>query len=433
MLRVCLAVVLLQLTCAAIQTCQEQDSQSCYEQERMGAVLLQVGLHDSGVLLQSGGSRTSAAHAFTHFKAQFGRTYEAEEHQMREQIFHKRLSQIHAHNGVDKRSWHAGVNHLTDRTDTELNAIRGYRRHGGRTSMLEIHSQPADKASSCASSSQKCHSVAGGGSCCNGLVCGAVGLCEKTKELPTEIDWSKLLGSGHHVVDQGACGSCWAVAAQGAIELQASLLANKSLSLSAQGMLGCTPNPHECGGTGGCDGATPELGFEWAASNGIVDTSQVPYTAETRCPKHPTPSVKIQGFVRLQENDAKKVLQSIVSAGPLAVAVDASRWSSYMSGVFDSCTKEPVVDHAVILMGYGQDPKLSLAYWKIRNSWGSGFGEDGFIRLRRHAPDGEEPCGWDYEPEKGVGCKGGPKKLWVCGECGVLSDVVHPVGTQVVA
>jgi len=425
MLHLFLTVAYLQLLCAASQ----ESSQECRAQESAGAVLLQVG-SQTGTFHQVGGFRTTAAHTFSHYKTRFGRTYEAEEHEMREQIFHKRLSQIEALNSLE-RSWRAGVNHLTDRTETELNKIRGYRRHGRRTSMMQAQSF-TDKGSSCISSSQKCHSTAGGGSCCNGLICGALGVCEKIKKLPAEVDWSKVLKTGYHVVDQGSCGSCWAVAAQGTVELQASLLVNESLSLSAQGMLGCTPNPHECGGTGGCGGATPELAFEWASDNGMVASSVVPYTAESRCPKHPSPSVTIQGFVRLKENQANEVLQSLTSVGPLAAAVDASRWSSYMSGVFDSCQKDAVVDHAVILMGYGHDAKLNVAYWKIRNSWGSGFGEDGFIRLRRHAPDGDEPCGWDYEPEKGVGCKGGPKKLWVCGECGILSDVVHPVGTHVV-
>jgi len=114
-------------------------------------------------------------------------------------------------------------------------------------------------------------------------------------------------------------------------------------------------------------------------------------------------------------------------------AHDASQWSLYMSGVFDSCAKEPVVDHAVLLVGYGIDTPTGLAFWKIRNSWGYDFGEQGFLRLRRHAPLGDEPCGWDYDPQKGNGCKGGPSKIWVCGECGVLSDVVYPVGTKVMA
>jgi cathepsin L len=141
----------------------------------------------------------------------------------------------------------------------------------------------------------------------------------------------------------------------------------------------------------------------------------------------------IGGFVQLRENRAKEVLQTLASVGPLAVAVDASQWSLYTSGVFDSCVKEPIVDHAVLLVGYGEDSTLRLPFWKIRNSWGLEFGEQGFLRLHRHAPYGDEPCGWDYDPQKGNGCKGGPSKIWVCGECGVLSDVVYPVGTKVTA
>jgi len=417
--RFCFAVVYLELAWASVS--RSSRASQGHEQDSLQQVLLQVG------------SRTSAGHAFSHYKAKFGRVYEAKEHQMREEIFHKRWAEIQAHNN-QQRSWRAGVNHLTDRTDTELLQMRGYRRHGKRTStLLNVKPESASLAESqaCMAASQTCYSH--GGQCCHGLVCGAQGTCEKIQTIPTEIDWTDRLGAGRHIVNQGACGSCWAIAAQGAIELQASLLANKSLSLSAQGMLGCSPNPHECGGTGGCDGATPELAFEWAEKNGVVPISEVPYMAETKCPKHSSnPSVKIQGFFRIQENQAQNVLESLVNVGPLAVAVDASGWSSYMSGVFDNCAKSPVVDHAVILMGYGKDKDLGVAFWKIRNSWSQSFGEDGFIRLRRHAPNGKEPCGWDFDPQKGVGCKGGPSKLWVCGECGVLSDVVYPIGTQLV-
>lgn len=371
----------------------------------------------------------SSSHAFVHYKAKYGLTYAhgSEEHNMRERLFRQRVAEIEQHNThPEPRSWRKGVNRFTDRTDEELMQLRGYKRHhkhsGSRRSLL------SDQA--CAASEQKCGHAEGAAGCCDGLVCGAKGKCEHKRKLPKSIDWSSKLKASHNIVDQGACGSCWAIAAQGAIELQASLLTNKSLSLSAQGMLGCAPNPHECGGTGGCDGATPELAFDWARDHGVGLIEHEPYRAETFCPEKRSAAVKISGFVRIPENKAHRVLEALVTAGPLAVAADATMWMSYSSGVFDECPKNPVVDHAILLMGYGKVHN-GKAYWKIRNSWGSDFGENGYIRLRRHAPHGKEPCGWDYDPQKGVGCKGGPSKLWVCGECGIISDVAYPVGTSV--
>lgn len=391
--------------------------------------LERMRIHVDQSLLQVG-ARTNS-HAFGHYKARFNRSYETDstEHQMREEIFNRRLVEIQLHNErMPLPSWRAGLNHLTDRTDDELLRMRGYRRQVSQR--LPLADEPVSLlGKTCLTQAQKCSGPAGG-SCCTGLLCGAKGTCEKAKQLPESIDWSVGQQAGEHVMNQGECGSCWAIAAQGAVEMQASFLSNRSLSLSAQGMLGCTPNPHECGGSGGCGGATPELALQWASENGIVPTSSLPYTAESACSKHTfKPQVRIGGYVQLKENRARELLQSLATVGPLAAAVDASQWSLYMSGVFDHCAKEPVVDHAILLVGYGQDGRVP--YWRIRNSWGADFGEQGFLRLRRHAPHGEEPCGWDYDPQKGNGCKGGPSKIWVCGECGVLSDVVYPVGTKV--
>lgn len=423
---ICFAVNALELAYAAPSL--EQSSESVAVQ--VDQSLLQVG------------ARTNMGHAFAHYNLKFGRNLQAgsTEYLMREDVFYRRLAEIQSHNEqIPRPHWRAGINHLTDRTNEELSHMRGYRRHQRR-----FHVDEADEAGepvsllgksskSCTALLQKCSGRAGG-SCCNGLICGISGTCEQAKGIPEHVDWTTMHQSVQNIVNQGECGSCWAIAAQGAVELQASILSNRSLSLSAQGMLACTPNPHECGGTGGCGGATPELALQWATENGVVSTSSVPYTADSVCPEPATkPEVMIGGFVQLKENRAKEVLQTLVNVGPLAVAVDASQWSLYMSGVFDNCAKEPIVDHAVLLVGYGKDTKISKPFWKIRNSWGPEFGEHGFLRLRRHAPQGEEPCGWDYDPQKGNGCKGGPSKVWVCGECGVLSDVVYPVGTKVIA
>ncbi len=66
---------------------------------------------------------------FVHFKEEFGKKYGSElEHKMRELIFNENLKRIHEINSNPKKTWKAGVNHLTDRTPGEIDAIRGYNR-----------------------------------------------------------------------------------------------------------------------------------------------------------------------------------------------------------------------------------------------------------------------------------------------------------------
>merc|ERR1719247_3975122 len=96
---------------------------------------------------------------------------------------------------------------------------------------------------------------------------------------------------------------------------------------------------------------------------------------------------------------------------------------SYKAGVFDSCVKDSIVDHAVTL--YGFDTEGGKKYWLIRNSWGGDWGESGFIRLLRHENEGQW-CGTDNDPQKGIACEGETAPVTVCGTCGVLYDSVVP-------
>merc|ERR1719218_186577 len=83
-----------------------------------------------------------------------------------------------------------------------------------------------------------------------------------------------------------------------------------------------------------------------------------------------------------------------------------------------------VVNHLVVLIGYGVDNDKTK-YWQIQNSWGTGWGEQGTIRMIRQDSDKEEKlCNWDKDPSVGTGCPGGPDKVWVCGSCGILYDNV---------
>jgi len=239
---------------------------------------------------------------------------------------------------------------------------------------------------------------------------------------------------GPRIRNQGSCGSCWAIAAVEGVEayLQAQ---GKEVQLAAQALVDCVPNPQHCGGSGGCDGATGELAYAFMRDYGIPLNSDLPYTGKTeQCPENPLsgayPSasrVRVSGWNALPSNQAKPLMEALVSQGPAVVAVDANSWFDYESGIFDSCGKDVTLDHAVLAKGYGQENGHD--YWLIQNSWGQNWGESGHIRLLKHA-DEDNQCGTDKSPKDGVGCDGGPAEVEVCGSCGILYDALIPQGVR---
>ncbi len=68
-------------------------------------------------------------------------------------------------------------------------------------------------------------------------------------------------------------------------------------------------------------------------------------------------------------------LINAIQIEPIAVAVDASKWASYSSGIFSNCGTS--INHLTLLTG------LADEYWKCKNSWGTAWGERGYIRLAR--------------------------------------------------
>lgn len=68
-------------------------------------------------------------------------------------------------------------------------------------------------------------------------------------------------------------------------------------------------------------------------------------------------------------------LASAVMKQPVSVVVDATNWSTYASGVFSKCGTS--LNHMVLLVGMADE------YWKCKNSWGTSWGEQGYIKLAR--------------------------------------------------
>jgi cathepsin L len=272
-------------------------------------------------------------------------------------------------------------------------------------------------------------------------------------ELPKDWSWKKHgLHAMRHVETQGGCGSCWAFSASTLLRAHTELYRGGDRKFSQQQILSCTRNPQHCGGNGGCSGATVELALDYVHRRGCSTGDSMPYRGNDRnCPESMSDSggsarrpaaflslggargsetggesFGMTGYTRLPENELAPVLLALYQRGPVGVSVAAgTSWNFYGKGILYACSKDAVINHAVVLVGYGEDN--GKLYWQLQNSWGRKWGEDGFLRLRRHSHVEESKyCGNDRSPQQGSGCKGGPKIVTVCGTCGILNDAVVP-------
>eukprot|EP00933_Yihiella_yeosuensis_P013712 TRINITY_DN1257_c1_g1_i1.p1 TRINITY_DN1257_c1_g1~~TRINITY_DN1257_c1_g1_i1.p1 ORF type:complete len:454 (+),score=123.61 TRINITY_DN1257_c1_g1_i1:80-1441(+) len=357
--------------------------------------------------------------SFDEWMQRHGRSYSNStgEYHMRKEVFETAKKAAILHNSRSDRLWNQALNKYADRTDEELAAKLGWRpiatSDKGVAFAQEAESSfgPDDKKDK-----------------------------KEKKALPESVDWSHLKVA-QRIPDQGRCGSCWAVAATQVLNAHHEIRTGQQKYYSAQEMLECTPNPRNCGGNGGCRGATVELGYSWVMKNGLSEEKDVPYKATDEfCGVRPRPTsllqessslrgalssgMRLSGFEVLPKNK-EEPLRRAVTSGPVAVSAAAGGWFRYHSGIFNSCNN--VINHAVTLYGYGTDN--GQPYWLVRNSWGSDWGEKGFVRIVRHFQE-DEYCGIDKEPEKGVDCPGGPKEVTVCGNCGILYDSVVPIYNQ---
>lgn len=281
--------------------------------------------------------------------------------------------------------------------------------------------------------------------------------------LPEAFDWRSPANFAKHgcvvtpVKDQLSCGSCWAISAIQALESARAIKTGRLDDLSPAMVVDCAPNPKACGGNGGCQGSTPRIAFEYLADVGGAVPEYV-YGYERDGLKSPSfdngkhcriegktnesgwAVAPVVGPLEVESNNATAVMHALMEYGPLAVAVDASNWANYTGGIFN-CEAQAReynefmdVNHGVTLVGWGvetQEDGSEQKYWSLRNSWGTSFGEDGYIRIRRNDPD-HVPCYKDRTPLNGVACKIGDDgrvrheipEFTACGACGVLFDVV---------
>jgi len=188
-------------------------------------------------------------------------------------------------------------------------------------------------------------------------------------------DWTKE-GYVTPVKNQGQCGSCWAFSTTGGSE-GANFKANGVLSsFSEQELVDCSGAE----GNQGCNGGLMDDGFDFVEQYGLCFESAYPYKgADGTCTKSQCPSkVSVTGYTDIPKGDTASLLSACSSQGPVSIAVDANFWwQMYTGGIFDKTCNPDSLDHGVLLVGYS----TGGGYWKVKNSWGSGWGESGYIRL----------------------------------------------------
>merc|ERR1712065_100803 len=155
-------------------------------------------------------------------------------------------------------------------------------------------------------------------------------------------------------------------------------------SLSPQELVDCDTRDN------GCNGGLMDNGFTWIIQNGgICSWTAYPYTAQDgSCQKSSCKNVaSISGYKNVDQST--NALMSAVAQQPVSIAVDASNWSFYTGGILPASSCGQQLDHGVLAAGYGSDSGKD--YWLVKNSWGTSWGESGYIRLARG--QGEDTCG----------------------------------------
>merc|ERR1712048_861474 len=107
------------------------------------------------------------------------------------------------------------------------------------------------------------------------------------------------------------------------------------------------------------------------------------------CPEVGLSKDRISGYKSVTP-DSMEDLMSAVAEQPVTVGIATEGWNGYRGGIFTGCTSTKN-GHAVLVVGYTQE------YWKIRNSWGADFGENGYIRIQKGA-GGDGMCGLLKDP-----------------------------------
>jgi len=296
---------------------------------------------------------------FNEFKGKFGKTYSSESEALkRKEIFKNNLLKVFAHNSdaaVGKTSFTQHINQFADMTVEEIiNGVTGY-----------FPSQTYEQTKNVSQQTK-----VGGDYYANSWI----------------YDWRST-----HIVspvqNQGGCGACVYFAAAAVVEAHWAHIGHGVTVLSPQQLNDCAHDPR---GNRGCQegGGTFVPTFEYIQKHGLTSMQNYPYlTRDANCDhgKEAQAVAHIGSWGPVTPHGDEEALRKAAEKAPVAVAIHVSDgWARYRQGIFDEACQGGR-NHAVLVVGYGYDGGLNKDYWIVKNQWGTGFGEQGFIRMRRNA------------------------------------------------
>merc|ERR1711972_1051668 len=208
------------------------------------------------------------------------------------------------------------------------------------------------------------------------------------KTLADSVDWTTK-GAVTPVKNQGQCGSCWSFSTTGALEGAWEIATGKLVSLSEQQFVDCDKVDS------GCSGGLMDNAFQYAEKNAICTEESYSYTGRGGTCKASSctvgiPNGGVTGFKDVAKDDMQALMEA-VEKQPVSIAIEADKaaFQSYRSGILSSSCGANL-DHGVLLVGYGSEGGKD--YWKVKNSWGTSYGENGYVRLLR-GKGGAGECG----------------------------------------
>jgi len=202
-------------------------------------------------------------------------------------------------------------------------------------------------------------------------------------------DW-RTEGAVNPIQDQGQCGSCWAFGSCASLEGAHFVASGELLKFAEQSLVDCAKFKW---GNFGCGGGLETNAFNYWETNYAILEADYPYTAsngDCQYDNVPHTDVLTSGWTDVTPGSSSQLVaainQSVVSVG---IEADQFVFQMYSSGIFNDSRCGTSIDHAVNLVGYGNENGQD--YYILRNSWGTGWGEQGYMKIANNG-DGDGVC-----------------------------------------